>query len=612
VDSGYWLAELSRRPPPMSGAPYVSPPSITGRRLLVSTAGAPTVLERGSCTVLFDGELYDGSRVVRGSEAAQRGLSVYLSAADPGLAKLRGAFALIVWDRARDAAVCIRDPMGVQPLFYAETQDSLFLSPSPDRLAYEPAVSKDINRLALAEWAVRGDTEPDETFFEAVRRILPGHRLDDERGARRIRRFWVPELGGEPMHATQVLETFEHLLDQAVERSIGAGRTAVFLSGGVDSATVAASIAHLCRTRDLPGPLALSLKYAQPDADEEPAQRTVAGALQLEQIVAAFADLSEGSLVLGSLKSSAEAWFPPLNPTAPAWDTLVLQGKALGCDTFLSGDGGNDSLEVGWPWAADLIRRFEFRQLREFIVSERVFYGSPMAAQLVWRSGLRLLARAAVEPWLRQTAPRLVGALLRRRRAHDLPAWALPGAQLRRAVLERRAARPVRRPVRGSFAAGNRLRLLESPHLSILLEMDAQTARCFNVTIRQPLFDADLVEFLVRTEPHVLHLGGEVKGLARTFLRRRLGEHAVRALVSKYANPAVDAELEADAGRALDALGGMPLLSELGIVNEQAFRYTVKNLGAPNNSSYAVWDALACEAWLQARTGITNGERISG
>ena len=96
-----------------------------------------------------------------------------------------------------------------------------------------------------------------------------------------VRRYWRP---GHKASAGEVtpgdaVERLEELLDQAVRRATSLGRLGIFLSGGVDSAVVAASATRVGRAGSLPDPLALSLVYPDPEASEERTQRTVADQL---------------------------------------------------------------------------------------------------------------------------------------------------------------------------------------------------------------------------------------------------------------------------------------------------------------------------------------------
>src|SRR5829696_4668159 len=93
------------------------------------------------------------------------------------LEELRGFFALAVLDRRSGELICARDPLGVHPLFYARAQDGLFVSPSANTLAAQPGVGSALSRAALADALCRRWPDRQQTFFEEVRRVPPGHLL---------------------------------------------------------------------------------------------------------------------------------------------------------------------------------------------------------------------------------------------------------------------------------------------------------------------------------------------------------------------------------------------------------------------------------------------------
>ena len=76
----------------------------------------------------------------------------YLHWGEDLLRRLRGSFALIIWDGAREVfAFSLRDPQGSHPLFYAQSRNDLLLSPSIEELLRQPHVSSTLNRAALVD-----------------------------------------------------------------------------------------------------------------------------------------------------------------------------------------------------------------------------------------------------------------------------------------------------------------------------------------------------------------------------------------------------------------------------------------------------------------------------
>ena len=143
----------------------------------------PLCAERAGCGVIFDGALYnrrDLERELGGLLASPAGsdadiiLAAYEGWGEEFLKRLRGAFALIIWDTSREVLLCLRDPIGTYPMFYAEDRDGLLVSPSIDVLIGQPNISASVNRAALADYLLDRFPLMEETFFDVVSRVPPG------------------------------------------------------------------------------------------------------------------------------------------------------------------------------------------------------------------------------------------------------------------------------------------------------------------------------------------------------------------------------------------------------------------------------------------------------
>src|SRR5436309_14758295 len=110
----------------------------SGRRLrLLDGPGSvlPAIAEDAFCTVIFVGVLYNREELqnrfagafVPASSDASLVLQVYLRCGEEVLRRVKGIFALIIWDKRHDILLCARDPLGVYPLFYADTERELLL-----------------------------------------------------------------------------------------------------------------------------------------------------------------------------------------------------------------------------------------------------------------------------------------------------------------------------------------------------------------------------------------------------------------------------------------------------------------------------------------------------
>src|SRR5919201_6968412 len=109
-------------------------------RLEAPASGCSALLARiDSVAAVFDGVVYNradlsSSLGIRAETDADLILKLYSRWGEDALHKLRGVFALILWDGDRELLLCARDPMGMYPMFYAEARGKLMVSVSPETL----------------------------------------------------------------------------------------------------------------------------------------------------------------------------------------------------------------------------------------------------------------------------------------------------------------------------------------------------------------------------------------------------------------------------------------------------------------------------------------------
>jgi asparagine synthase (glutamine-hydrolysing) len=575
-------------------------------------AHRPAIAERDDTAVILDGFLLDhtllasaiGSR--RGIEGdAALILAGYLELGQRVLPLLRGSFGVIIWDGRRDTIWCARDPTDSHPLFFSRTDGRVLISASHGALLGAGGVRASLDRVDIARWVVLGTMLPGRTFYDRIERLPPGCVLTAAADGAGVRRYWHPRDKAPTGEITpkEAIRRFEELLDQAVARCATLGRLGVLLSGGVDSAVVAASAAVVSRGNSLRDPLALSYVYPDPDASEEAAQRGVASALGIPHRIVPLLDLvgPEG-LLAAALRLTERSWMPCLNPWEPASMQLAEQAAEHGSPVILSGEGGNDWFQAQWYEAADLIRRLRLLRLFRLWSQERRAGrgGWEMARTLAWSYGGRVLVRDAAVAALRQVAEGALQAVQGRRVLSSIPGgWALPDEGLRTALvdefLEQRSSRRL-----GNYRDSANERELESVSLVVPMENRFLFSRSAGVHFLNPAVDPDLVAFLYGLPSALLNLNGRGKGLAWESARRRAGEQPARLLGLATLEGFLASLVRGDGPRALERLGGLRELSELGIVDAAAFAKALEGPGLGVEIGYHdAWRALAGEAWVR-------------
>lgn len=213
--------------------------------------------EDGSVWVVFNGEIYNFQEL-RG-ELQSRGHRFYTHADTEVIVhlyeelgadcvkKLRGMFAIALYDQNRRSLLLARDRLGKKPLFYALNQGRiLFGSEIKALLAVAPELAE-IDPQGIQQFFYFGYIPDPRTAFAAIQKLPPGHLLEYKNGQACVRGFWdLPTYGThDPKSEDECLAELEERLDEAVRiRLISDVPLGALLSGGVDSSVVVALMAR--------------------------------------------------------------------------------------------------------------------------------------------------------------------------------------------------------------------------------------------------------------------------------------------------------------------------------------------------------------------------------
>jgi asparagine synthase (glutamine-hydrolysing) len=156
--------------------------------------------------------------------------------------RLRGAFALVLWDDARRRLLGLRDRVGEKPLFYCWGRNGEFLFASRLKaLVASGLVEPRLSRKALRHYLQRQFVPPRLTIYDNVYVLPPGHHLVVENGRLTVDCYWHPPQIRGDLTPGDAIEQLQELLHQAVERQLrGRESVAIFLDGRPGSSTLAA------------------------------------------------------------------------------------------------------------------------------------------------------------------------------------------------------------------------------------------------------------------------------------------------------------------------------------------------------------------------------------
>lgn len=251
---GQMLSALARRGPDAEGRD-AWPDAVLGHRRLsifdLSEAGRqPMLTSDGSIGLVFNGAIYNFHELR--AELEERGCSfrshtdteVILFGyrewgIDSLVARLRGMYAIGIWDNSRQTLFLIRDRLGVKPLVYATRAGSLAFA-STVRALRSAGWVDDIDPQAIAEYLEFGYVTDSRSIYLGASKLPPASILEWTKGKATIREYWRAPAATEtgPSFEEAVEET-ERLLLQAVELRLFADvPVGALLSGGVDSSLV--------------------------------------------------------------------------------------------------------------------------------------------------------------------------------------------------------------------------------------------------------------------------------------------------------------------------------------------------------------------------------------
>lgn len=266
-DAGPWLEDLAasveslRQRGPDDRGVWVRPGArvaLGHTRLtiidLTSAGHQPMRSADGSLSMVFNGEVYNFAQLRSELEALGHRFrstgdsEVVLAALQQwgvdAVQRFNGMFAIALWDEREHRLRLIRDRMGVKPLYYAWNGNQFWFGSELKALRAFEAWKPEIDGDALGEYLQYGYVSAPRSIYRHVRKLLPGHWLElGEVGEPVERRYWSPHSGLAPHTGSEeeLEERLEHLMIDAFGlRTIADVPVGVFLSGGIDSSSVAA------------------------------------------------------------------------------------------------------------------------------------------------------------------------------------------------------------------------------------------------------------------------------------------------------------------------------------------------------------------------------------
>ncbi len=570
----------------------------------VSHGHQPMTNEDESCVLVFNGEIYNAGELRTELEAighrfrtrcdTEVVLRAYEAWEEGAVQRLNGMFAFAVWDARRERLYIARDRVGIKPLVYTERDGALAFSSELDSLARSGLIDGTINPAAVDAYLTYLYVPQPDTIYRGVYTLGPGEALTWQRGRLRREVYWRPRF--EPTESWRIetaADAFSELLDDAVRRQrVSDVPLGAFLSGGVDSTAVVASLAEAGGGRVK----TFTIGFDDPEADERKFARIAADAFGTDHVEAVLD--ADAAAMSGELAAHFGEPFAD-SSAIPTW--LVSKLAREHVTVALSGDGG-DELFAGYSWLHMTRRVADYAQwprgLRSLVgAGLRLAPRSPW-----WDKARRLNADAALNPMERFRRRETCFSAAQRAELYA------PGMA---AAVAATAIDRFREHWDEAGAASDDDRMLHQD-LRMYLPDDVLTkvdrmSMAVSLEVRVPLLDHRIVEFAASLPFAMKYNGGESKRLMKHMLRGRVPAALLEQRKRGFAVPVHRWFREGSpAGLFEEIVLGRDARSAVYFERAAAQRIFEAHRAGVEDAGHRLWTLLMFEQWLRY------AERIPG
>jgi asparagine synthase (glutamine-hydrolysing) len=342
---------ISHRGPDGSGVYVEGPVALAHRRLsildLSDNGKQPFISDSGRFVILYNGEIFnflelkmaliaDGIKFKSNSDTEVL-LYMYIKHGKKCLEMLNGMFAFVIWDNLEKRIFIARDRIGVKPFYYAIHENTFYFSSEPKAL-FAAGVPKIFDEKNIQELLLFKYVAGENTCFQNVRRLLPGHIINIIDGELKFERWWSLaekiRINRERLPKNPY-QWFEETFYSSVSyRTISDVPIGLMLSGGLDSGSIAAAL-HYNGNKDM---AAFTVQFEEKEYNEEPLAKLVAEKFGLK-----YHSLSlKGSELFDSLIQASYFHDEPLIHQNDAQMLALSRYAKQYVSVLLSGEGGDE------------------------------------------------------------------------------------------------------------------------------------------------------------------------------------------------------------------------------------------------------------------------------
>jgi asparagine synthase (glutamine-hydrolysing) len=252
---------IAHRGPDGSGF-YCNEFAALGHRRLsiidVAAGAQPMTNEDGRLQITYNGEIFNHALLRPPLEAAghiyrthcdtETILHAFEQYGEDCVSRFRGMFSFAIWDKQARALFCARDRLGIKPFYYWYDGQAFAFASEIKALLVHPAVRTGFDPAVLPEYLAFGYLSGERTMFRGIRKLMPGHTMKiavtpDRRLSISQRQYWdvpAPAVSAERDDRAWIEECRSRVEETVRMRLMSDVPLGMFLSGGIDSSTIAA------------------------------------------------------------------------------------------------------------------------------------------------------------------------------------------------------------------------------------------------------------------------------------------------------------------------------------------------------------------------------------
>ena len=379
--------KIRHRGPDAEGIFIDYPVALGMRRLAVidlHTGEQPVFNEDKSIAVILNGEIYNFRELRR--ELEERGHQfrgnsdtevlphLYEEYGEKFVGKLNGMFSFALWDARRKIFLAARDRFGVKPFYYGTFDGKLFFASELKALTTHPQIDTKLDIFALRQFLSFDYVPAPLSIYQNIFKLPAAHLLKIENGQVSINCYWdlnFQKQSDSPNIAEAAAELREILEDATKIRMVSDVPLGVFLSGGLDSSSIAA-LAQKCSGKPIK---TFCISFTENSFDESKQARQVAEYLGTEH----YEDRLSVERAVELLPEIA-GWLDEPFADASILPTFLLARFARSQVTVALGGDGSDEMFGGYPWyfAHKIAEKYE--KIPKFLrrhFFERILYRMP-------------------------------------------------------------------------------------------------------------------------------------------------------------------------------------------------------------------------------------------